>query len=123
VASLWSAHPRLRFSGTVAERIGDAAILGAVAWVSVDEDPWMAAAALTALATAYLAAYVRAKATGLGFQVEDPVAERGIRFLVLAVGISQGGPVLFGALWVAVLISLQAFVREAARIGRQPEAR
>jgi hypothetical protein len=123
VASLRAAHPRARFIEAVTERIGDAAILGAVAWVSVNEDTWMAGSALAAVATAYLAAYLRAKAVGLGFRVEEPIVERAIRFVVLGVGITQGGPVLLGALWLAVLISSQALVREAARVGRQTEAR
>lgn len=123
VASLRAAHPRARFTEAVTERMGDAAILGAVAWVSVNEDAWMAGSALAALATAYLAAYVRAKAVGLRFRVEEPIAERALRFVVLGVGVTQGGPVLLVALLLAVLISSQALVREAARVGRQTEAR
>jgi hypothetical protein len=123
VASLRAVHPRARFTEAVTERIGDAVILGAMAWVSVNEDAWIAGSALAALATAYLAAYLRAKAVGLGFRVEEPIAERALHFVVLGVGVTQEGPVLLGALWLAVLISSQALVREAARVGRQTEAR
>ena len=122
VAALRAARQRVRFSEAVAERIGDAAILGAVAWISVDEDPWTTAAALTAMATAYLAAYVRAKATGLGFTVEEPIGELSFRFALLGVGVALGDGVLLGALWLAVLVSAQALVRVAARIGRQAES-
>jgi len=123
VASLRASHPRARFTEAVTERIGDAAILGAVAWVSVNEDAWVAGSALAALATAYLAAYVRAKAVGLGFRVEEPIADLGIRFVVLGVGVTQGGPVLLGALWLAAVVSAVSFVRGASRVARQPEER
>jgi hypothetical protein len=122
VAALGAPRQRVRFSEAVAERIGDAAILGAVAWISVDQDPWTTAAALTAMATAYLAAYVRAKATGLGFTVEEPIGELSFRFALLGVGVALGGGVLLGALWLAVFVSAQALVRVAGRIGRQAES-
>jgi hypothetical protein len=107
-----AATARMGFAARVAERLADAAILGAVAWVAVSPPsqspaltavrtiasrvdpllfavrrPGLAAAALTALGVAYLASYVRAKAVGLGFQVHELPGEQVLHFGLIGLGL------------------------------------
>ncbi|HVM12306.1 MAG TPA: hypothetical protein VM638_07515 [Actinomycetota bacterium] len=59
--------PGVMFTDSAVERICDAALLAAIAWSRLDVAPRVATAALIALVTSYLASYLRAKSTGLGF--------------------------------------------------------
>jgi hypothetical protein len=142
-----AATARMGFAARVAERLADAAILGAVAWVAVSPPshpflfavrrPGLAAAALTALGVAYLASYVRAKAVGLGFQVHELPGEQVLHFGLIGVGLLLwNSPVgatldgflgpegaLAGPLWLATLVSAASLVRGVGEVARQPEAR
>jgi hypothetical protein len=119
-----TADPGLRFGNAVSRRLADAAVLGGVAWVSVDDDPYVAAAALTALGTAYLAAYVRAKAVGLGFGVPDAIPGEALHFLMVAVGLVVGGMLQLQVfLWLAAVVSAVSMARDVSHIARQAEAR
>jgi hypothetical protein len=106
----------------VAERAFDAAILGALAWATARTDPVAAAGALTALVMSYLASYLRAKATGLGFPLTGPSLVRPVRMALLSVAVLSPAA-LEGALWLVALVSLQAVVREALSVARQRERR
>jgi hypothetical protein len=111
---------RLRFADSLAERGVDAVILGTLAWVAVPEKPGMAAAALTALVASYLASYLRARALGLGFHVEEAPWFRSARLTFVALGIlGDSAP----ALLVATAISLQAIIVRTAAVARQKESR
>ena len=113
-----------RFGAAVAGRIADGVVLGSVAWVAVsDRATLVAAAALTALGAAYLAAYLRAKAVGLGFRVDRLFPQDGLHFLLVGVGLLFGGTVLAGALCVAAVVSFLSVARDARQVGRQAEAR
>jgi hypothetical protein len=111
---------RLRFADSVAERIVDAVILGTLAWVAFPEEPEVATAALAALVTSYLASYLRARAAGLGFRVEETLLQRPARLIFVALGILDRA---LGALWVATAISLQAIIVRAVAVARQKESR
>jgi hypothetical protein len=112
---------RLRFADSLAERAVDAVILGTVAWVAFPEKPSVAAAALAALVISYLASYLRARAVGLGFRVEETLLLRPARMAFVALGILEASAL--GALWVATVISLQAIIVRAAAVARQKEGR
>ena len=110
---------RLRFADAAAERTGDAVVLAAVAWATVEE-PAVSASALAALVLGYLATYVRAKAAGLGFEVEESLIARGTRIGLIVLGLAWRDA-LGPALWVASAVSLFSVVREAVEVGRQRE--
>jgi len=110
---------RLTFADSVAERAGDAVVLGAVAWATAEE-PAVSAGALVALVLGYLAAYLRAKATGLGFTVQESLIARGTRVGLVVLGLfwrSALGP----ALWAASAVSLFSVIREWVEVTRQRE--
>ena len=117
-----SGAPRLAFADAVAERAFDAAVLGALAWATARSDPIAAAAALTALVLSYLASYLRAKATGLGFPLTGPALVRPARMALLSAALLIPDAAE-GAIWLVALVSLQAVVREAASVVRQREPR
>ncbi|MGH2674435.1 MAG: hypothetical protein ACRDKA_11500 [Actinomycetota bacterium] len=110
---------RLTFADSAAERTGDAVLLGAVAWTTIDE-PAVSGAALSALVLGYLATYIRAKATGLGFAVQESLIARGVRIGLVVLGLawrSALGP----ALWAASAVSLFSVLRESVEVARQRE--
>jgi hypothetical protein len=71
--------PRSRMLLSFVDRWFDGAILGAVAWVTRTSDPAVAAGALLALTSGFLAAYVRARGAALGYVVEESPGTRAIR--------------------------------------------
>lgn len=112
---------RLRFADSVAERVADASVLGAVAWATVGDAPEAAALALAALVLGYLAAYVRAKASGLGFPVRESIIARSVRAAAVVGGLLVPR-VLVPALAVAALVSLFSVIRETVEVSGQREA-
>jgi hypothetical protein len=112
--------PRLVFADHAVERILEAALFGSIAWASVPEDRWTAAAALTALVAAYLASYLSAKAIGLGFELRERVPYRSVRPLVAVLGLLIPA-ILDVALWAAAAISLEPVVRHSMTVARQRE--
>jgi hypothetical protein len=113
---------RLRFADSLAERTVDAVILGTLAWVAFPEAPGVAAAALVALVASYLASYLRARAVGLGFVVEDALLMRPLRMTFVALGLLDH-PAAQIALWAATAVSLQMIIVRAVAVGRQKEPR
>src|ERR671919_478319 len=76
----------------------------------------LSAAALSALVLGYLATYMRAKATGLGFMVEESLIARGIRIGLVVLGLAWRDA-LGPALWAASAVSLFSVLREAVEGG------
>lgn len=87
------------FLDSVTDRIGDAAMLGAVAW-AVRDSAWLVAAAFSAMVLALLTSYVRAKAESLGYTATVGVIERGERVVIVGAGMLLAGP------WLAVVLGL-----------------
>jgi hypothetical protein len=114
-----SSDARLRFADSLVDRTVDAVILGTVVWVAFPEKTEVAAAALAALVAAYLASYLRARAVGLGFRVEETLLQRSARMPFVALSVLEA-PAL-AALWVATAISLQAVIVRARTVARQRE--
>lgn len=115
----YTAERRIAFADSAAERAADAVILGSVAWATVEETPAAAVAALAALVLGYLAQYIRAKASGLGFPIEESLIARTLRVVLIVVGLAWT-PALGIALWLASGVSLFSVVRESLEVRRAP---
>jgi hypothetical protein len=113
-------EPRLVFADHAVERLVEAALFGAVAWEAVPEEPLVAGAAVSALVASYLASYLTAKATGLGFEVRERLPYRSVRPLLAVVGLLFPD-VLGPALWAATAISLEPVIRHGLSVARQRE--
>ena len=111
---------RLVFADHAVERVLEASLFGAVAWAAVPEEPWTAAAAVSALVASYLASYLSAKAIGLGFEIHERVPYRSARPLLAVVGLLFPR-ILDIALWAAAVISLEVVVRHSISVARQKE--
>jgi CDP-diacylglycerol---glycerol-3-phosphate 3-phosphatidyltransferase len=123
VAGIWardSAERRLVFADHAVERVVEAALFGFIAWAFVPEEPWVAAAALSALVASYLVSYLTAKATGLGFVVRERLPYRSVRPLLAVAGL-LAPRVLGPALWAAAAISLDPVIRHGRAVARQRE--
>jgi CDP-diacylglycerol--glycerol-3-phosphate 3-phosphatidyltransferase len=77
------------FADSVADRISDAAILGAVLWL-VRDDPLLFAVGVTALASALVTSYIRAKAESLGWNATVGIVERPERAIVIVLALFFG---------------------------------
>ena len=115
----YTGERRIAFADSAAERAADAVILGAVAWATVEETPAAAVAALAALVLGYLAQYIRAKASGLGFPIEESLIARTLRVVLIVVGLAWT-PALGIGLWLASGVSLFSVVRESLEVRRAP---
>jgi hypothetical protein len=115
----YTGERRIAFADSAAERAADAVILGSVAWATVRETPAAAIAALAALVLGYLAQYIRAKASGLGFPIEESLMARTLRVVLIVVGLAWT-PALGLALWLASGVSLFSVVRESLEVKRAP---
>ena len=113
---------RLAFADASLERAVDAVILGAVAWAEIEGRPLVSAAAVIALGASYLAAYLRAKSSGLGFPLGDSLIVRSLRWTIVALGLVFPS-LLQLAMWASALVSLQLVVRHATAVARIPEGR
>ncbi|MGH2681732.1 MAG: hypothetical protein ACRDIX_00680 [Actinomycetota bacterium] len=113
--------PRFVLLHAVAERLIEAVILGAIAWVALPEQPRLAGAAVLALGASYLAAYLRVRSEGLGFRVTVPVALRAAPPFLVALGLLVGTVEV--ALWAVVLLSALVVAMAIAELGRQREPR
>ena len=91
------------------DRLFDGCVLGALAWVSRTEDEWLAAGALFALATGFLASYIRARGGSLGYGIEEGVITPALRYGLIAAGLIGGWRWTPWA--VAILMLLASAVR------------
>jgi hypothetical protein len=115
-----SGEPRLVFADHAAERVMEAMLFGAIAWAAVPEAPWTSGASLAALVASYLASYLPAKATGLGFRVTERLPWRSVRLSLVALGLLVSD-LLAVALWAAAALSLEPVVRHGLAVARQRE--
>jgi hypothetical protein len=116
----YTGERRIAFADSTAERAADAVILGSVAWARIEVEPVAAVAALAALVLGYLAQYIRAKASGLGFPIEESLIARTLRVVLIVLGLVWS-PALAVALWLASGVSLFSVVRESAEVARERE--
>ena len=114
-----SRSPRLLLLAAVAERVVGAAILGAIAWMALPEEPGLAAAAMIALGGSYLVAYIRVRAVGLEFRVSDPSWFQPVVWFAVALGLGLGWAEV--ALWGVVLLAAVVLAVEIAGLSGQRE--
>jgi CDP-diacylglycerol--glycerol-3-phosphate 3-phosphatidyltransferase len=77
------------FLDSVSDRVADAAIFSAAAWL-VRADPVLFGVAMVALGTALITSYIRAKAEALGWYATVGLIERAERMVVLILAIGFG---------------------------------
>jgi hypothetical protein len=108
---------KLSLSSSVAERMVDGAVFGALAWVLLPGSTRAGAAALVALSASYVASYVRAKAVGLGFEMEEPLLAQPLRLAAVALGLITGG--VEAGLWAAAGVSLVAALSRGVEVAEK----
>lgn len=115
--ALRAGRPRLRFAASVMDRVVDAAILGALAWALLPGAPGAALAAVAALSAAFLAAYLRVKGAGLGFEMAAWPAAQPLRMAAVAVALLT--PIRDPALWGAAAVGVAEAVLRSVRLAAQ----
>jgi len=111
---------RARFASMLVDPVYDASILAAIAWVSRASEPEVAALALVALGTCYVAAYERARADALGFRTFESVGYRAARCALIGMALVTGW--MEAALWVLVVVSAAAAAARAVNVAIQHRA-
>jgi hypothetical protein len=102
------------------DRGWDAAVLGAIVWLSRTGSPSVAVGAIVALCASFLSSYVRARGAALGYSVEESHVARGLRYALVTAGLLLNG--LGWAVWsVAALSVLSAIVR-TGQVAREARA-
>jgi CDP-diacylglycerol---glycerol-3-phosphate 3-phosphatidyltransferase len=107
------------FYDSVADRISDAAILGAAAWL-VRDRPVLFVVAMVALGGAQLTSYIRAKAESLGWNATVGVLERAERVIIMVLGFAFDLVPL--ALWLLAVGSLVTVAQRWVVVLRQSRA-
>jgi CDP-diacylglycerol--glycerol-3-phosphate 3-phosphatidyltransferase len=114
-SSRWGA-----FVDSVSDRMGESALLIAVAYHFREAEPRTSVVALAALACSYLVSYVKARAESLGFRCEGGFAERPERAILLGIGLLLH--VMEGAMWALAAVATLTVVQRAAMVRRQAAA-
>ncbi|HTG47137.1 MAG TPA: hypothetical protein VK646_05740 [Actinomycetota bacterium] len=102
------------------DRGWDAAVLGPIAWVEREAAPHVAIGALVALCASFLSSYVRARGAALGYSIEESHVTRGLRYVLLTIGLLVDG--LGWAVWAAAAISVLAAVLRTGQVAREETA-
>ena len=95
---------RARFAERMLDRLFDACLLAAVAWVWRGSDPAASVLALVGLAASYLAAYERARGEALGFRGSEAVPYRAVRQGLLVLTLLTGWVRWLMAVFVALTV-------------------
>ena len=109
------------------DRLSDALLFIPIAWlygvdpdIAANDEPWVAAVALTALVFSFLVSYVKARAESLGFDCNVGFAERFERLAVMIAGL------VFGIVPVTVvlltLLTFGTFVKRMGHVYAQARA-
>ncbi len=107
------------FYDSVADRVADVAMLGALVWL-VLPSPLGFAVGMTALATALLTSYVRAKAESLGLTATVGVLERAERVVIVLLGLWLD--LVAVALWVLAIGGVVTVLQRVVVVWRQARA-
>lgn len=103
---------------SVTDRVSDAVIFGALAWVAArDGRPWLAALAVAGLGIVPLVSYVRAKAESLGLNCKVGLMERAERIFVLCAGLVFG--LVPAALAIIAVVSAATLAQRIVHVVRQ----
>lgn len=96
-----------------ADRLFDGCVLGALAWVTRTADPWVAAGALVALATGFLASYIRARGGSLGYGIEEGIVTPALRYGLVSTGLIADWR---WTVWVVAVLMLLACGVRASQV-------
>ena len=107
------------FYDSVTDRVSDAAVFGAAAWL-VRDDPLLFGVAIVAAGAAQLTSYIRAKAEALGWDATVGVIERAERVIILIAAIGLG--FLPVALWILAIGGLITVVQRLRVVVQQAKA-
>ena len=114
-----SSGPLGAFYDSVTDRLSDAVVFGAAAWL-VREDPVLFGVAIVAMSAAQITPYIRAKAESLGWDATTGVIERPERLIILITAIGLGFLPL--ALWVLAVGGVITIVQRVVAVVRQARA-
>jgi CDP-diacylglycerol---glycerol-3-phosphate 3-phosphatidyltransferase len=116
------ASARGAFFDSVADRVTDALVLGAVAWYLMDHHPGhIALLPVAVMGTSMLVSYERAKAESLGFQAKGGLMERAERVVVLCAGLAFSF-LLIPLLWLMLALTAATAVQRFVKVWRQANA-
>ncbi len=107
------------FYDSVADRVADVAMVGALVWL-VLPSPLGFVVGMTALATALLTSYVRAKAESLGLTATVGMLERAERVVIVLLGLWLDLVAL--ALWVLAIGGVVTVLQRIVVVWRQTRA-
>lgn len=106
-----------RALGAIADRLYDALLLSAIAWTSRAEDATAAAGALLALTAGFLAAYIRARSAALGYEVEESLATRGLRYAFVTGGLLAAA--IGFAVWASAILGVVSSLVRASQVFKE----
>jgi hypothetical protein len=107
--------PTDRMLDDLLDRVWDASVLAAIAWVAKDDDAPIAVAAIAALSLSFVAGYIRARGAALGYSVEERHVTRGTRYVLVAAFL------LAGWAWPVWTVAALAGLAAAVRAGQVAE--
>jgi hypothetical protein len=100
-----------------ADRAFDGFLFAALAWVTRGVDASVAAAALVALASGFLASYIRAKGGSLGYGIEEGIVTPVVRYALLAFAL------LFDwtgwAIWAIAAVNVLAAAVRSSQVAKE----
>lgn len=108
------------FLDSVADRISETAIFGAIAWYYSYRTPRLAVLSVIALGLSLVISYERARAESLGLDGKAGLFERGERLIVIGLGLFIPGAMEI-ALWVLVAGTAITAIQRFVYIWRQAE--
>jgi CDP-diacylglycerol--glycerol-3-phosphate 3-phosphatidyltransferase len=116
------ASARGAFFDSVADRITDALVLGALAWYLMDHHPGhIALLPVAVLGASMVVSYERAKAESLGFEAKGGLMERAERVVVLCAGLAFSF-LLIPLLWLMLALTVATAVQRFVKVWRQANA-
>ncbi len=116
------ASARGAFFDSVADRVTDALVLGAIAWYLMDHHPGhIALLPVAVMGTSMLISYERAKAESLGFEAKGGLMERAERVVVLCAGLAFSF-LLIPLLWLMLALTAATAVQRFVKVWRQANA-
>jgi CDP-diacylglycerol--glycerol-3-phosphate 3-phosphatidyltransferase len=108
------------FYDSVCDRVGDGALLGAIAWAARVGAPRLCAASLVALVATMCVPYARAKAEAMNVSAGSGPGERAERAIILIAGLILLRVEI--AVWTVAALTIYTFVARCVAVWRQTTA-
>jgi hypothetical protein len=113
--------PRGRIAERLLDRLFEACLLAAVAWVWWHDSPAVSVAALIGLGAGYLASYERARGVSLGYRGHDPRGFRALRHGLIVLALLTGW--VHGFVFAFAVVTLLSAAVQAANVAGQERRR